>query len=337
MLKLGQIGAGIWGSNLLRNFSGESNARVVVCCDKDRRKLEKMKSQYPDIAVTQDADDLFTKFGLDAVVIATHPSSHSALAETALRHGKHVFVEKPIALKSSDALKLCKLADKSKLTLMVGHLLLYHPAILQLKKIIGSGELGKILYMYSTRVNLGQVRLEENALWSLAPHDVSVAIHLLGALPLEAAARGECYLQKDIEDVIFMSLKFKNKLMSNIHVSWLDPHKMRKFTIVGSKKMAVFDDMEPADKIKIYDKGVDKNTDYNYESFFRIREGSMRIPSVESAEPLKLECRHFIDCALKGKMPITDGYNGLRVLSVLEAAQKSLKMSGEPVKVKKYV
>ena len=336
MLKIGQIGIGLWGSNLLRNFSSLKNARVVACCDKDRRKLEKAKALYPDIETTTEVSNLFKRADLDAIVIATPPSSHGRLAEMALKNDKHVFVEKPIALKTSQTVRMCKLAEKKKLVLMVGHLLLYHPAVRLLKKIIDSGELGKIYYIYSTRVNLGQVRLEENALWSLAPHDISVAMYLLGQMPLEVSAWGQCYLQRDVEDVIFMSLKFKDTALSNMHVSWLDPHKIRKFTIVGSKKMPVFDDMEPAEKIKIYDKGMDKKTDYNYASSFAIREGEVHMPSIDLVEPLKLECQHFVDSVLHRKKPFTDGRNGLDVLSVLEAAQRSLKTKGHPVKVKRY-
>jgi len=336
MLKIGQIGVGIWGSNLLRNFYSIPNAKVVVCCDKDKKKLKKVRSLYPGIKTTQDAKTLFNKFDIDAVVIATPPSSHAKLAKLALKNKKHVFVEKPIALKAKDAIEIHKLEKKNKLTLMVGHLLLYHPAVRLLKKIIDSGELGKILYIYSTRVNLGQVRLEENALWSLAPHDVSVAMYLLGKVPLSVSTKGKSYLQKNIEDVIFLSLNFKNNTISNIHVSWLDPHKIRKFTIVGSRKMAVFDDMEKKAKVKIYDKGVDKKVDYNYKSFFKIRQGDIRVPKLGSVEPLKLECQHFVDSSLSNKKPFTDGVNGLSVLSVLEAAQRSLKNSGKSVKVKRY-
>ena len=337
MLRIGQIGVGIWGSNLLRNFCALTNAKVVICCDKDKEKLDRARNIYPHLEVTKNADDLFLRPDIDAVVIATQPSSHGKLAAKALENGKHVFVEKPIALKTADAVKLCRMAKERKLVLMVGHLLLYHPAVRLLKEIIDSGELGQIFYIYSTRVNLGQVRLEENALWSLAPHDISVAMYLLGHDPIEVAAWGQPYLQRDIEDVIFMSLKFKDDILSNVHVSWLDPHKIRKFTIVGSKKMAVFDDMEPVNKIKIYDKGVDKKVDYyKYEAFFSIREGEIHTPKLNKVEPLQLECQHFIDSVINKKSPFTDGVNGLRVLSVLEAAQISLKRSGRPVKVKRY-
>ncbi len=335
MIRIGQIGAGIWGSNLLRNFAALDNAQVVVCCDKDKAKLEKARLIHPGVETTQKAEDLYFKYDLDAVVIATPPSTHGKLALEALKNDKHVFVEKPIALKTKDALRLCKIAKERQRNLMVGHLLLYHPAVRFLKKSIDNGELGKIFYIYSTRVNLGQVRLEENALWSLAPHDVSVAMHLVGDMPIEVTARGESYLQKDIEDVIFMTLKFKNNILCNIHVSWLDPHKIRKFTIVGSEKMAVFDDMDPANKIKIYNKGIDKKTDYNYSTFFSIREGDIHIPRVELMEPLKIECKHFVDSIINKTTPFTDGRNGLEVLSVLEAAQKSLGNFGRPVKVKR--
>ncbi|MFH1594011.1 MAG: Gfo/Idh/MocA family oxidoreductase [Candidatus Omnitrophota bacterium] len=335
MLRLGQIGVGIWGSNLLRNFAAVRNARVVACCDKDKGKLRDVQGLYPGMATTTRVQDLFEKHELDAIIIATPPSTHGKLAELSLKNRKHVFVEKPIALKMKDALRILRMAESSGLVLMVGHLLLYHPAVRLLKRIIDQGELGKVLYMYSTRVNLGQVRLEENAMWSLAPHDVSVAMYLLGQTPTEVMARGEAYLQKGIEDVIFMSLKFGKRRFSNIHVSWLDPHKIRKFTIVGSRKMAVFDDMEPVDKVKIYDKGVERTGEYNYQSFFTLRHGDVHIPKVKLREPLKLECQHFVDSVSGRRRPFTDGRNGVEVLSVLDAAERSLKLSGRAVKVRK--
>lgn len=337
MLRLGQIGAGLWGSNLLRNFNLIDNAKMVVVCDKDARKLEKAKSLYSSIETTTSPEEFFKRQDIDAVIIATPPSAHGALAEEALKRKKHVFVEKPIALTTADARNLLELSESSKLTLMVGHLLLYHPAVIYLKKIIEAGTLGDIFYLYSTRVNLGQVRLEENALWSLAPHDVSVALYLAGEMPIEITARGESYLQKDIEDIIFMTLRFSNNILANIHVSWLDPHKIRKFTIVGSKKMAVFDDMEKQNKIKIYDKGAEIKLDYNYGSFFNLRDGDVETPALNMAEPLKLECQHFVNSVLNKTRPFTDGKNGLEVLSVLEAANESLKNLGKPVKVKRIL
>ena len=326
MLRIGQVGLGMWGANLFRNFCAIDNAKVVACCDRDKAKLEKAKAAYSHIKITQDAQDLMRDKNVDAVVIATPPSSHGRLAELALKNGKHVFVEKPVALKVKDAVKICAIAEKKRLTLMVGHLLLHHPAVRYLKEVIDSGEIGQVFYLYSTRVNLGQVRLEENALWSLAPHDISVAMYLLGQAPAEVAATGESYLQEDVEDVIFMTLKFKNGVILNTHVSWLDPHKIRKFTIVGSKKMVVFDDMEPAEKIRIYDKGIDER--------MGVREGSVSVPTLKLTEPLGLECRHFVDSVLNGTHPFTDGNNGVEVLRVLEAAQESLKKNGKPVKVK---
>jgi len=334
MIRLGQIGAGIWGSNLLRNFACAKGAKMVVCCDKDGRKLERVRSLYPEIEITTDDTTLYKRPDIDALIIATPPSTHGELARLALENGKHVFVEKPVALKIEDAVKIRDIAEKKKLVLMVGHLLLHHPAVKALKKIVDSGELGKVFYMYSARLNLGQVRLEENALWSLAPHDISVALYLLGTMPAEVTAWGKSYLQPDVEDVIFMSLKFSGDIIYNVQVSWLDPHKIRKFTIVGSKKMAVFDDMEKKEKIKIYDKGVEK-IDYNAEKVFTYREGEVHAPAVGLEEPLKIECEHFIESIKEGHKPITDGNNGIDVLRVLEAAQESLKNGGIPVKVKK--
>ncbi len=275
MIKLGQIGAGMWGQNLLRNFYNLIDCRMKICCDKNKSVLEKIKSQYEDnIKVTGDFDDLIRDPQIDAVVIATLPVTHGRFAVKALSAGKHVFVEKPLALDLDDAKEMLKVAKKNKRILMVGHLLLYHPAVRKLKDYINDGSLGELHYIYSSRVNLGQVREEENALWSLTAHDISVAMHLLGERPLDVSVTGKSYLRKGIQDVVFVTLNFKNKVMVHIHASWLDPHKIRKFTVVGSKKMAVFDDMESAEKLKIYDKGFDwqkKNNYGTYETFLTIR------------------------------------------------------------------
>lgn len=336
MICIGQVGIGAWGQNLLRNFSNLKDCAVKVCCDKNKAVLDKVKLNYNNkIKACSEFDDLLACPGLDAVIVATLPATHAHFAIRALSKGKHVFVEKPLALKLEDAEQMIKAAKKNKRILMVGHLLLYHPAIKKLKNYIQEGSFGDLEYIYSTRVNLGQVRQEENALWSLTSHDISVAMYLLETQPRKVQAIGKSYIRKEIQDVVFVNINFDKNLMAHIHASWLDPHKMRKFTIVGSKKMAVFDDMESTEKIRIYDKGFDwqKNSG-TYETFLTLREGDIHIPKIDMVEPLKLECQHFIDCIQNNQRPLTDGENGLAVLKILDAAQKSLEQDGMVVKLK---
>ena len=335
MVTLGQIGIGAWGQNLLRNFSNLKDVTVKVCCDKNKAALERVKLNYNNkIKVTDDFSDLLKDQALDAIIVTTLPATHAHFALKALSRGLHVFVEKPLALKVEDAKRMIASARKNKKILMVGHLLLYHPAVKSLKSYIKEGILGDINYIYSTRVNLGQVRSEENALWSLTSHDISVAMYLLNKEPSRVQAAGRSYLRKNIQDVVFVNIQFAGGIIAHIHASWLDPHKIRKFTIVGSKKMAVFDDMDSTEKIRIYDKGFDwqKNSG-SYETFLTLREGDIHIPKIDMVEPLKLECQHFIDCINSNLTPLTDGENGLRVLKVLDAAQRSLDENGKTIKV----
>lgn len=332
MITLAQAGLGRWGQNHYRVFSGFKDCRVKICCDKGMDVLDKVAGDKS--AKTTDFDDIIKDPGVDAVIITTPSETHAELAIKALSAGKHVFVEKPLALEVDDAQQMLKAAEKNKRTLMVGHLLLYHPAVEKIKSYIDKGELGDLHYMYSTRVNLGQVRAEENALWSLTAHDISVAIYLMGRMPAEVSATGKCYIRDFVQDVVFVSLAFDDKLMAHVHASWLDPHKVRQFTVVGSKKMAVFDDIEATEKIRVYDKGVDWSKNYgSYDAFLTVRQGDIYIPKIDMVEPLKVECRHFIDCVKDNKRPLTDGENGLKVLKVLAAAQESLEQNGRPVKI----
>jgi predicted dehydrogenase len=335
MINIGQIGIGAWGQNLLRNFVSLKEVNVKACCDKNGAVLEKIRGNYSNkIKVTDDFSVLIKDPLLDAVVVATLPATHARLAIKALSAGKHVFVEKPLALNLRDAKEMIRVAQRHKKILMVGHLLLYHPAVRAIKDYIKKGELGDIRYLYSTRVNLGQVRAEENALWSLTSHDISVATYLLDKEPIEVQATGSSYIREHIQDVVFVNIKFKSGVLAHIHASWLDPHKIRKFTIVGSKKMAIFDDMESSEKIRIYDKGFDWRKDNgSYETFLTLREGDIHVPRVEMVEPLRLECQHFIDCINKKQKPFTGGQNGLEVLRVLDAAQKSLEKNGKTIRV----
>ncbi|HEX9916645.1 MAG TPA: Gfo/Idh/MocA family oxidoreductase [candidate division Zixibacteria bacterium] len=334
MIKTGLIGIGAWGKNLLRNFYGLPNCELVICCDQDEKQLERTQKSYPGMKVTTDPQEVISSNQIQAVVIATPPVSHFDLAKRSILAGKDVFVEKPLVLDVKQGEELVNLAEKNNRILMVGHIMEYHPASLALKKYIDSGELGKIYYLYATRVNLGKVRDIENALWSFAPHDISLIIFLLGQSPSSVTATGESYLQKSIEDVAFMTMHFNDGTMAHIHVSWLDPHKDRKLTVVGSKKMAVFDDTESSEKIWIYDKGVDAKSDYDtYGEYLSLRSGDILIPRIDSSEPLKSECQHFIECVEKRTKPRSDGEDGLRVLRVLDAAQRSLGQGGVPVKI----
>jgi predicted dehydrogenase len=256
------------------------------------------------------------------------------LTKQSLIAGKHVFVEKPFTLSSAEAKELIEIAQKKRKIIMVGHLLKYHPAVIKIKKMIDSGELGEIYYIYSQRVNLGKVRRDESVLWSLTVHDISVILYFLDKEPTAVSALGQCCLQNKIEDVAFLTLQFGDRKLAHIHVSWLDPHKIRKFTIVGNKKMVVFDDMESSEKIKIYDKGVNISNNFvSYQEFITLRDGDIYVPSVKMEEPLKLECGNFINCIRNNIQPLTDGHDGLRTVKVLEAAQKSILNGGKRVKL----
>jgi predicted dehydrogenase len=333
ILNVAVVGTGYWGKNLVRNFATAKRCNLKYVCDLDEKLLVVQKKNFPSIATTPELEEVLSDTEIDAVVIATEAPTHFEIAQKSLEAGKHTYVEKPLTLKAADAKMLVELAKDKKLKLMVGHLLEYHPAVSYLKEMIDKGQLGQPYYMYTQRVNLGIVRQDENAWWSLAPHDISVICYLLGSEPVFVAVHGQCYLQKDIEDVVFATIKFADGKVANVHCSWLDPHKIRKMTVVGSEKMVTFDDMEATEKIRMYDKGAAIKHDIttSYAEVISLRFGDIVIPKVPSGEPLALECKHFIDCVLDG-MPIrSDGIEGLRVVRVLEAGQKSLKSNGEPI------
>ena len=328
------VGTGDWGANLVRNFANLPGARLVAVCDADAQRLAKTAAQYPGTKAYADVSQVAADTEIRGVVVAASAPSHYPLAKTLLEAGKDVYVEKPITLEVEHAEELCRLAKKHDRILMVGHLLLYHPAVTYMKKMIDDGTLGDLFYVYCQRVNLGKVRKDENALWSFAPHDLSVVLYLLGAEPIDVVARGSDFLQKGVEDVVFVDLRFPGGKIAHVHVSWLDPHKLRKVTVVGSKKMVVFDDMDASEKIRIYDKGVDRAGEVvSYGDALTVRNGDILIPKLSLQEPLRLECTHFVDCIRDRKQPLTDGLDGLRVVKVLDAAQKSLKSGGTPVKI----
>jgi predicted dehydrogenase len=329
------VGVGGWGRNLARNFHQLPEADLRYLCDLDEIRLRTLAGQLPGIETTPRLNDVLDDPEVRAVVIATNGHTHYELAKRALLADKDVYVEKPFVLCVAEAEELIALAERRGRIVMVGHLLEYHPVIRRLKGMISGGELGKVHYLYSQRVNLGTVREDENAMWNFAPHDVSVALHLLGREPTDVSARGQCCLQKGVEDVVFMTLNFGDEIMAHIHVSWLDPHKVRKLTIVGSDQMAVFDDLEPNEKLRIYDKGVTLNQDYdNFAEYIGIRFGDITLPYIKPEEPLQTECRHFLECVRERRTPLSDGHDGLRVVRVLEAAQSSLRLNGAPVPVR---
>jgi len=334
-MNIAVVGAGNWGRNLVRNFYEIKEASLKICCDLNRVILGKIKEKYHFIKITTDYDEVLADRKIDAVVIATSTSTHFVLAKRALEVDKHIFVEKPLTLNYKQARELVDLAKEKEKKLMVGHLLEYHPAVTEMRRRLCQNEIGEIYYLYSERLNLGKVRTTENALWCLAPHDVSVTLYLLNTEPVEVSAYGGVFLQKKekIEDVVFVNICFANGFIVHLHLSWLDPNKVRRITLVGSKKMMVFDDMESRDKLKIFNKRVIKN---NLEDRveFNVRYGDIYIPKIDASEPLKLECLHFIDCIEKNKTPRSDGLDGLRVVRILEAAQESLDKEGIPMRMK---
>ena len=333
-VRVGVVGLGYWGPNLARNFDRLPGAELAYCCDLDEANLAKARSLDPDAVVTDDYARLLGDESLDAVVVATSVPTHYALGKMALEAGKHTFIEKPIALKATDAADLLATAESRGLKLMVGHLLEYHPAVAKMKELIDSGELGKVYYAYSNRLNLGKVRTDENALWSFGPHDISVLNYLTGDEPVEVSARGECYLQDDVEDVVFGYIKYRSGIVGHLHVSWLDPHKSRKITVVGEKKMVVFDDMESERKITVYDKGATttRTKFETYGEFVTLHFGDIHIPKIGNDEPLRLECQHFVDCITGDLQPRSDGRDALNVVKVLDAMEVSLREGGRPVK-----
>ncbi len=338
-IKVALVGLGYWGPNLARNLARVSGAELHTLCDLLPESLAKFAPLYPEAHTTSDYTTVLNDPEVDAVVLATPAQTHFEMAKTALQAGKSVMVEKPLAQTSDQCRKLITLAENNELTLMVGHVFIYNAAVRKIKEYIQSGELGEVYYIYSQRLNLGRVRQDVNALWNFAPHDLSILCYWLDARPERVVARGYSYLQAGIEDVIFMTLDFSSGVAANVHISWLDPNKVRRMTVVGSEKMVVYDDVNANARIMLYDKGVTKkstasnvpetsgNSLGNYETFgefqLLVRAGDILIPKLDFAEPLKLECEHFIACIRTGRRPVTDGYDGLRVVEVLEAAQRS--------------
>jgi predicted dehydrogenase len=331
MISVAVVGAGAWGRNHIRVFSEIPNVRLKYVCDQDSSKLISLQKTYPQTKMIETVNPILKDPEVKGVVVASSALSHFPLAKEILLADKDVLVEKPMALNLKDAEEMLEISQRRKKILMVGHLLIYHPVVDRLKKMVGSGELGRIYYIYTQRVNLGVIRQDENALLSFAPHDLSVILYLLEEEPIAVTAHGESYIQKGIEDVVFLGLQFSDSKMANIHLSWLDPHKLRRITLVGSKKMVVFDDMEASEKLKVYDKGV-RNLSYDtYGEYLSLRFGDITIPSIKMIEPLRAEAEHFIQSIESRKEPKTGGRDGLQVVKILMAAQESLNKKGFPV------
>jgi predicted dehydrogenase len=321
-IQVGVVGLGYWGPNLARNFDRLPGADLRWICDASDESRARWALQFPTARATAELDDLLSDPQLDAIVVATPVPSHAKLAERVLEAGKHCFVEKPLAQSLADAEQVASAARESDRVLMVGHLLEYHPGVEKLKQIADSGDLGDIHYVYSNRLNLGKLRADENALWSLGAHDVSVILRLAGEEPLEVQAHGESYMQPGVEDVVFSYLRFPSGLAAHLHLSWLDPHKERRFTVVGSRRMATFDDMEIERKVTVYDKGFDQDV-HSYGEYIA-RSGDIWSPRISNEEPLRIECTHFLDCVRNGDAPRSGADSGVAVVRVLEGLQRSL-------------
>jgi len=321
-LKVGVAGLGYWGPNIARNLAALPGVELAWCCDALEANRARVAPMFPRARFTANLDDVLADGTVDAVALATPVPTHAALAIRVLEAGKHCFVEKPMAQSAAEAEAVVAAAAAAGRTLMVGHLLEYHPGVVKLKELIDSGELGRVLYIYGNRLNLGKLRADENALWSLGAHDVSVLLRLAGEEPYEVEARGESYMREGVEDVVFCFLRFPSGLSAHLHLSWLDPHKERRFTVVGEARMATFDDMALEGKITVYDKGFDQQSD-SYGEYIT-RSGDIWSPRLSNVEPLRTEVQHFVQSVRTGTPPVSDGAAGLRVVRVLEALQQSL-------------
>ena len=331
MLRLGVIGYGYWGPNLVRNFHAQPDCRVVAICDQNPASFARAQAQYPEIATTADAVEVLTASGIDAVAIATPVSSHYALARQALDHGKHVFVEKPFTATSAEAEDLIERAEQGRRVIAVDHTFLFTGAVRKIKRLIDDGALGRLYYYDSTRVNLGLFQHDVNVIWDLAPHDFAIIDHILGVEPEQVVATGQAHLNGH-EDLAYVTLYFPNGVIAHVNVNWLSPVKVRTTLLGGDRKMLVWNDLEPTEKLKVYDKGVEITGQQGiYDLLVSYRSGDMWAPRLEEGEALQREVRHFLDCIATGQRPVNDGRAGWRVVRILEAAQRSIEHRGSPM------
>jgi predicted dehydrogenase len=333
VIRVAVIGAGMWGLNHVRVVASEAGCALTAVCDPDQTALSRARELAPGVTTLTDTDRVLADREIDAVIIASPAATHAALALSALAAGKHVLVEKPLAMNVRDAQAVVAAAQRHRRVAAVGHLMVHHPAVLRLRELLCSGTLGHLHYLHSTRVNLGKLRRDENALWSFGPHDLSMIDFLLQRRPTSVAARGQRVLQPDIEDVVFMTLRYPTGEMAHVHLSWLNPRKERRITLVCSQKMVEFDDVA-TDKLRIYDKGYDRAPAFTeYAQYLTLRDGDVHIPQIPMKEPLRLQLRDFLESIRTGKRPVADVTTGLQVIATLEAAQRSLELDGVPVPV----
>jgi len=332
-VKAALLGYGYWGRNLARNLHQRLGTDWAACVDLDPERRAEVARRYPWVAPLGDLGPVLADPAIEAVVVATPAASHAALTRQALDAGKHVLAEKPLALSTAEAAALTRQAERAGRVLMVGHTFEYNPAVIKMRALLQSGELGDLWYLHSQRVNLGRIQSDINALWSIGPHDVSIANYLIGAAPRWVSARGARYLHTELEDVVFATLGYDGGVLAHLHVSWLDPSKVRRTTMVGSRRMVVFDDLDSEAKLRVYDKGADPVQGGYGEYQFRLRAGDIHVPRTEMTEPLALELDHFLECCASGSRPRSDGWSGTRVVAALEAAQQSLDKGGQQVEV----
>ncbi len=332
-LRVALLGYGYWGPNLARNLHRQLGTGWTACVDANPQRLAEVKFLYPWVSTLADPSPVLADDTIDAVVIATPARTHAPLVTEALHAGKHVLVEKPLALSTEDAVRLTRHAEQAGRVLMVGHTFEYNPAVLKMRELIASGSLGDLCYLHSQRVNLGRIQSDINAMWSIGPHDVSIANFLTGSQPRWVTARGARYLHAEVEDVVFATIGYDEGVLAHVHVSWLDPSKVRRTTVVGSRKMIVYDDLDSEATLRVYDKGAELVEGGYGEFQFRLRSGDLHIPKIDLAEPLAGELAHFLECVATGATPSSDGWNGVRVVAALEAAQRSLEQGGIPVDV----
>ncbi len=335
-IKVGVIGCGYWGPNLIRNFNENYNTDIIYACDLDIKRLERIKLRYPTVTATTNYKDLLRDKNLQAVAIATPVRTHYKLIKEVFDAGKHVLIEKPLASKVKEAEELVELANKKNLILFVDHTFIYTGAVKKIKEVIFSGGIGDICYFDSVRVNLGLFQSDINVIWDLAPHDISIMDYLITEKPKNVVATGASHTHSGIEDIAYVSVNFKNNLIAHFHLNWMSPVKIRRIILGGNKKMIVFDDLDPADKVKIYDKGITlakTNKKVVYQNIIQYRVGDMYAPNIDNTEALKIMVDHLADCLLNKKTPITDGESGLRVVRILEAAEKSMKKGGIKIRL----
>jgi predicted dehydrogenase len=336
MINVGVLGCGYWGPNLIRNFMEVQNHRLKTVCDLRQERLDFIKSRYPAVEVTQNYRDILNDADIQAVAIATPVSTHYQFAKEALENGKHVMVEKPFTANVAQGEELIYLAQKKGKIVLVDHTFIYTGAVRKMKEIIDTGQLGTLYYFDSVRINLGLFQHDINVIWDLAPHDISIMDYLLNQDPVSVSATGVSHLDNGLEDIAYLTVNFDKNIIAHFHVNWLAPTKIRLIQIGGSEKMLVYDDMENSEKIKLYDKGIivdENNEDGIYKALVQYRSGDMYAPKLDQTEALKLECEHFLDCIQNGKKPLTDGVAGLRVVKILENAEKSIKNNGENIRL----